>query len=235
MHLSDYIRSELAKFRSQLATLRRCPGTLALGCLVLGMVIVQMKTGGRHWIREFGAVPATIDHLSSITKTGEGQTVPAWLTVFTYMFVHEGWMHGLLNTLGVLIIGGWAEPRMGTPRFLLAYLVGGLSGAFGAALVLPHGLSPTHGASLAFCYVLGAYWAILALEAIRLGRRANLIRGAEAAVAVLLVWRVAVRSGLSEHECGILIHVLSMSFGWFTVRLWSGLKRLRPMAYGSAA
>ena len=65
------------------------------------------------------------------------------------------------------------------------------------------------------------------------GRR--MIRGAEAAVAVLLVWRVAVRSGLSEHECGILIHVLSMSFGWFTVRLWSGLKRLRPMAYGSAA
>src|SRR4051812_1534252 len=99
MHAAGYIRSELAR----LAKYFRIPpiGTLVLCCLILGLYLVQMETGGRRWIRAFGAVPANIGHLSSITRTGEGQALPAWLTLFTYMFVHGGWMHLLSNTTAV--------------------------------------------------------------------------------------------------------------------------------------
>ena len=104
MRAPDYIRSELRKFakyfrsewlktfsvdyqRSELRKSFRVPpvGTLVLCCLIMGVFVVQMKTGGRRWIQAYGAVPASIDHLSSLTKTGQEQAVPAWLTLFTYM------------------------------------------------------------------------------------------------------------------------------------------------------
>ncbi len=54
-----------------------------------------------------------------------------WWQVFTYMFVHAGIGHLLLNMLGLFFFGVQLERRIGSHEFLLFYLLSGtLAGAF---------------------------------------------------------------------------------------------------------
>ena len=49
----------------------------------------------------------------------------------TYMFVHQGWSHILLNMLGLFIFGSGLEKAIGSKEFILFYFVSGiLSGLF---------------------------------------------------------------------------------------------------------
>jgi len=85
---------------------------------------------------------------------------PAWLTVFTSMFMHAGWMHLLGNMLFLWIFGNNVEDLMGRFKFLLFYLICGVGAA---ALQIMMSLSPKAagipmvGASGAIAGVLGAY------------------------------------------------------------------------------
>jgi membrane associated rhomboid family serine protease len=225
----DYQLSELKK----LARLCRVPpaGTLALCCLMVGAFVVQTKTGELRWTQLYGTVPPGLHHLSSITKTAEGQAIPVWLTLFTYLFVHGSWDHVIGNTVAGWMIGNLAERRMGTLRFLLAYVAAGVIGAFGVAWLLPSlSAGPRYGASLAWCYVLGAYWALLALDTIRRKGRAMLVLSLEAATVILIGWRLAEPTSISKLESVLWVHPLPIVFGWFTVRIWSGVfgNRISP-------
>src|SRR5713101_9101554 len=132
-------------------------GTLALCLFTLGASIAQSIADSGRWRQAIGVVPASVLHLSSITRIGEGQVVPVWLTLFTYMFLHGGWWHVLPNMAGLWVFGALAEPVMGKRRFVLSYLACGVVGAFGIGLVLLHSLKPATGASLAISGILGAY------------------------------------------------------------------------------
>jgi membrane associated rhomboid family serine protease len=58
-----------------------------------------------------------------------------WWQVFTYMFVHAGFTHILLNMLGLFIFGTALERRIGSDEFLLFYLLTGtLAGLFSLAI-----------------------------------------------------------------------------------------------------
>lgn len=46
--------------------------------------------------------------------------------VFTYMFLHGGFWHLLLNMWGVYLFGSMLEQYMGSKKFLLLYLISGL-------------------------------------------------------------------------------------------------------------
>ncbi len=83
--------------------------------------------------------------------------VPVWLTFFTAMFLHGGWMHLIGNMWYLWIFGDNVEDRLGHFKFLIFYLLCGL-GASGLHVALnPRSTVPMVGASGAIAGVLGAY------------------------------------------------------------------------------
>jgi len=80
-----------------------------------------------------------------------------FLTLFTSMFMHAGWLHLGGNMLYLWIFGDNVEDRFGQARFLIFYLLCGL-GATAAQLVFSLDSNvPNLGASGAIAGVLGSY------------------------------------------------------------------------------
>src|SRR4026208_1989102 len=80
-----------------------------------------------------------------------------FLTLFTSMFMHGGWLHLGGNMLYLWIFGDNVEDRFGQARFLIFYLLCGL-GATAAQLVASLDSNvPNLGASGAIAGVLGSY------------------------------------------------------------------------------
>jgi membrane associated rhomboid family serine protease len=85
------------------------------------------------------------------------QLVPAWMTIFTSMFMHGGWLHLLGNMLFLWIFGNNIEDRLGHMRYLLFYLLCGVIAVLANALPQIKSMVPMIGASGAISGVLGAY------------------------------------------------------------------------------
>ncbi len=80
-----------------------------------------------------------------------------FLTLFTSMFMHAGWLHLGGNMLYLWIFGDNVEDRFGPLKFIIFYLLCGLAATF-AQLVFSVGSKvPNLGASGAIAGVLGAY------------------------------------------------------------------------------
>ena len=61
---------------------------------------------------------------------------PAFLTIFTSMFMHGGWLHIVFNMLFLWIFGNNVEDSMGRLRFVVFYLLGGLAAALTQVAVI---------------------------------------------------------------------------------------------------
>ena len=81
----------------------------------------------------------------------------AWLTLFTSMFLHGGFLHLGGNMLYLWIFGNNVEDAMGHGRYLLFYLASGVGAALAQGLVEPHLAVPMVGASGAISGVLAGY------------------------------------------------------------------------------
>ena len=80
-----------------------------------------------------------------------------FLTLFTAMFMHAGWLHLGSNMLYLWIFGDNVEDRFGHIKFAIFYLLCGLAATF-AQLAFSSGSNvPNLGASGAIAGVLGAY------------------------------------------------------------------------------
>ena len=80
-----------------------------------------------------------------------------FLTLFTSMFMHAGWVHLGGNMLYLWIFGDNVEDRFGHIKFIIFYLLCGLAATF-AQLAFSFGSTvPNVGASGAIAGVLGAY------------------------------------------------------------------------------
>jgi len=103
----------------------------------------------------FGAIPAVL--CGKVSLPPEIALVPAWLSVFTSMFLHGGWLHLAGNMLYLWIFGDNVEDSMGHGRFLVFYLLCGLAAALTQAWMDPASRIPLVGASGGIAGVLGAY------------------------------------------------------------------------------
>ena len=102
-----------------------------------------------NFINKYGLVPA-----SFITGAGSfGRIYP----LFSFMFLHSGWLHIIGNMLYLYIFGDNVEDRMGHFKYLLFYLITGLISAFSQTIINPYSTIPMIGASGAIAGVLGAY------------------------------------------------------------------------------
>ena len=80
-----------------------------------------------------------------------------FVTVFTSMFMHGGWMHLGGNMLYLWIFGDNVEDRFGHVKFLVFYLLCGIAATFAQMAFNPGSNVPNVGASGAIAGVLGGY------------------------------------------------------------------------------
>jgi membrane associated rhomboid family serine protease len=83
-------------------------------------------------------------------------SLPAWLNIFTCMFLHGGWAHLIGNMLYLWIFGNNIEDRLGPVLYLAFYIITGLVGNIAHTIFDP-GFVPLIGASGATSGVMGAY------------------------------------------------------------------------------
>ena len=83
--------------------------------------------------------------------------VPAYLTIFSSMFMHGGFMHLIGNMLYMWIFADNIEDNLGPLKFLVFYLLAGIGAAMTQVFMDTHSQIPMVGASGAIGGVLGAY------------------------------------------------------------------------------
>ncbi len=118
------------------------------------------------FICTYGVVPEALTHNVSQTALCASQVggpipyqtpQPVWLTIFTSMFMHAGWLHIGGNMLFLYIFGDNVEDRLGHLGYLIFYLFCGTVAALAQAYVNPNSTIPSLGASGAIAGVLAAY------------------------------------------------------------------------------
>lgn len=80
-----------------------------------------------------------------------------FITLFTSMFMHAGWLHLGGNMLYLWIFGDNVEDRFGHAKFLVFYLLCGLGATFAQLMFSLDSNIPNLGASGAIAGVLGSY------------------------------------------------------------------------------
>lgn len=80
-----------------------------------------------------------------------------FLTLFSSMFMHGGWLHLGGNMLYLWIFGDNVEDRFGHIKFIIFYLICGLAATFAQLVFSMDSVIPNLGASGAIAGVLGGY------------------------------------------------------------------------------
>jgi len=106
---------------------------------------------------ELGSGDAFIEKWAFVPSRFLANPAGDFLTLFTSMFMHAGWVHLGGNMLYLWIFGDNVEDRFGHLKFTIFYLLCGLAATF-AQLAFSVGSNlPNLGASGAIAGVLGAY------------------------------------------------------------------------------
>ncbi len=119
--------------------------------------LIQLSLGPNlnRFIFTYGLVPAKFSDPSLAAYFGTPSNL---FSLFSYMFLHGGYLHIIFNMWSLWIFGDNVEDHLGHLRYLAFYLTAGLvSGLFHLALNL-HSQAPTIGASGAIAGVMGAYF-----------------------------------------------------------------------------
>lgn len=116
------------------------------------MFFYQLSLGNRldDLFFNYGMIPNKIVHLDFANPL-------IILTLLTSIFLHGGWLHLAGNMLYLWVFGDNVEDKMGRMRFLLFYILCGVSASILHILIDPTSMIPTIGASGSISGVLGAY------------------------------------------------------------------------------
>lgn len=128
--------------------------------IILNVIFFFIEiSGGEAFIIEWAFIP------SRFIKDPLG----SWVTVFTSMFMHAGWVHLGGNMLYLGIFGNNVEDRFQHTKFLLFYLFCGIGAILTQLYFSLESSVPNLGASGAIAGVLGAYMLMFP------GRRVNVL------------------------------------------------------------
>jgi membrane associated rhomboid family serine protease len=119
---------------------------VTIGIILANFIVFGLElAGGDAFVLKWSAIPA---HITA------GHDL---ITLFTAMFLHGGWSHIIGNMVFFWAFGPEIEDAMGSFRYLVFYLVGGLV-SMGAQVALnPSSTVPNLGASGAIAAVMGAF------------------------------------------------------------------------------
>jgi membrane associated rhomboid family serine protease len=119
------------------------------------LVFMLELWGGQAFILRWAFVPAEL------------MTPHGFVTIFTSIFMHAGWVHFLGNMLFFWVFAPQIEDVMGPLSFLIFYLLGGVVATLTLVLVDPTSTVPSLVASGAIAAVLGAFLARYPTDRIR--------------------------------------------------------------------
>ena len=128
---------------------------LLTACVLVFFWQISLGDAAQQAVYSFGVIPSVL--FATKNLPAELEILPAWLTIFTSMFLHGGWMHLIGNMLYLWVFGNNVEDAMGHRRFIVFYLACGLLAALTQAVLNPDSEIPMIGASGAISGVLGAY------------------------------------------------------------------------------
>lgn len=120
-------------------------GFIAINVLVFIFQATLPQAQLEAFIFDYGSIPY---------ETVKGQDL---LTLVTSMFLHGGWMHLIGNMLFLWVFADNIESTVGSARFLVFYLLGGLAAHAAHIYFNWNSTIPTVGASGAISAVMGAY------------------------------------------------------------------------------
>ena len=127
---------------------------IVINTLVFLYTQTQGFRGFEMTLVQFGYIPYEFVHSVELTPHLAAST---YLTMFTSMFLHGGWMHLIGNMLFLWIFGNNIEDYFGPVKFLFFYLVAGLAAIGLYTLFGPSSDIPLVGASGAIAGIMGAY------------------------------------------------------------------------------
>jgi rhomboid protease GluP len=125
----------------------------------------------------FGVSPVQpkVDTLLSWGGIFRGAVVGGeWWRLITYMFLHSGIMHLLMNTYALLYIGMFLEPLLGKARFISAYLLTGICA--GLTSIMMHPWSVGVGASGAIFGMYGVFFSLLTTNHLQRTAKKTMLR-----------------------------------------------------------
>jgi membrane associated rhomboid family serine protease len=127
---------------------RRLVPVVTYTLIVLNVLFFLVEMGGGDaFIMQWAFVPSRF----LANPIGE------FITLFTSMFMHAGWLHLGGNMLYLWIFGDNVEDRFGHVKFLVFYLLCGLGATFAQLIFSLNSNVPNLGASGAIAGVLGSY------------------------------------------------------------------------------
>ncbi len=144
------IRDDAPTVRTPYVTI----GIIVLNCLVFLITYMQGGSSFTKIIYHFGFIPVELTHSVELTPM---LSASPYLTMFTSMFMHGGWLHLIGNMLFLWIFGNNIEDYFGPIKFIFFYLASGLAAIALFTLFGPNSQVPLVGASGAIAGLMGAY------------------------------------------------------------------------------
>jgi membrane associated rhomboid family serine protease len=199
--------------------------TYALIALNVLFFFVEMS-GGEAFIGKWAFVP------SRFLANPAGD----FLTLFTSMFMHAGWLHIGGNMLYLWIFGDNVEDRFGHSKFLIFYLLCGLAATFAQLAFSLGSHVPNLGASGAIAGVLGAYILLFPQGRVRVLQGAQVIQ--VPALVVIGLWIVlqlfsgigAIASTAQTGGVAYMAHIGGFVAGIVLTFLFRGSRGEQPTA-----
>ena len=126
----------------------------------LCVVVFLMQLGSQSYktgqlFYSYGLIPSVLMGHDQLPM--DLYAVPAYMTIFSHMFMHSGWMHLIMNMLFMWIFADNIEDNLGSRNFIIFYILCGIGAAMAHVLMDTHSQIPMIGASGAISGVLGAY------------------------------------------------------------------------------
>jgi membrane associated rhomboid family serine protease len=195
---------------------RSFPVATLLIIVVNALVFVRELIGGNPFVARWAAIPAVI-------VSGHG-----WVTIFTAMFMHGGWMHIIGNMVFLWAFGPQMEDAMGHGRYVVFYLVGGVVAMLAQVAGSPGSTVPTLGASGAIAAVMGAFIVTYPRDRIKSVLWIFIFVRITMIPAVLLIgfwfliqlFNAGAVANVQTGGVAYLAHVGGFLFGAGTARLW---------------
>jgi membrane associated rhomboid family serine protease len=127
---------------------RRTVPVVTYALIALNVLVFFLElNGGDPFIERWSVVP------HRLTQNPGGD----FITIFTSMFMHGGWLHLAGNMLYLWIFGDNVEDRFGHAKFTLFYVLCGIAATLAQVAFSAGSNIPNLGASGAIAGVLGAY------------------------------------------------------------------------------
>lgn len=152
---------------------RRTVPLVTYGLIAANVLVFLLELmGGEEFIMQWAFIP------SQFLADPAGE----FLTLFSSMFMHAGWLHLGSNMLYLWIFGDNVEDRFGHVQYLIFYVLCGLAATFAQMAFNMNSNIPNLGASGAIAGVLGGYLLMFPQQAVKV-----LVGNRMAAVSALIV------------------------------------------------